>query len=130
MSFWGLPILLEAPPQGQAIHQRVDFDLFGNQLVCHRTTGGGKVTAGHAPTSRNTVDGKSVPVPHWGVVLDLPEWRALAERLTAARVDFLIEPQVRFEGQAGEQGTFFIADPSGNAIEFKGFADPGQLFAV
>ncbi len=76
------------------------------------------------------VDGHDVPVPHFGVVLELPDWHALAERLRAAGVAFVIEPHVRFAGQPGEQATMFLLDPSGNALEFKAFADiEGQLFA-
>lgn len=110
--------------EGRSDTDWVDFDLFGNQLVCHR-----KIGASSTQSQLNAVDGKTVPVPHWGVVLEMHEWQALADRLTEARVEFVIEPYIRFRGQAGEQGTFFIADPSGNAIEFKGFADLSQLFA-
>ena len=70
-----------------------------------------------------------MPVPHFGVVLSLADWHALAARLRAAGIEFVIEPHVRFEGQPGEQGTMFFLDPSGNALEFKGFEDLGQLFA-
>ena len=111
-------------PEGRSDSDWVDFDLFGNQLVCHRGPG----HAGGTEQS-NSVDGKSVPVPHWGVVLGISEWRTLADRLTDAGVDFLIKPYIRFSGEVGEQGTFFIADASGNALEFKGFADQNQLFA-
>jgi hypothetical protein len=75
------------------------------------------------------VDGEAVPVRHFGVILAPEDWRALAARLTAAKVKFLIEPQTRFAGQAGEQSTMFVTDPSGNALEFKAFADDGQVFA-
>jgi hypothetical protein len=78
---------------------------------------------------RNPVDGHDVPVPHFGLVLEMGQWEALAERLTAAGVDFLVEPQVRFKGQPGEQATLFFLDPSGNALEFKAFADDAALFA-
>ena len=77
----------------------------------------------------NSVDGKHVPVPHFGVVLDWDDWQALAERLTVAAVRFVIEPGIRFAGQVGEQATFFLYDPSGNALEFKAFRDPSRLFA-
>jgi extradiol dioxygenase family protein len=75
------------------------------------------------------VDGEDVPVRHFGVILDMPEWRDLAGRLTAAGLNFLIEPGVRFEGQPGEQATLFVRDPSGNALEFKAFADDSMVFA-
>jgi extradiol dioxygenase family protein len=78
----------------------------------------------------NAVDGHDVPVPHFGVVLPPAEWKALAERVKAAGVKFVIEPYTRFEGQAGEQSTMFFLDPAGNALEFKSFADMGQLFAA
>lgn len=111
--------------QGRSAQHWVDFDLFGHQLVCHHVDG--------PPASRagaNPVDGHDVPVPHFGVVLELPEWQALAARLRAAGASFVIEPHVRFAGQPGEQATLFLLDPSGNALEFKGFADIGaQLFA-
>jgi hypothetical protein len=75
------------------------------------------------------VDGKDVPVRHFGVILEMPEWRDLADRLRAAGVEFLIEPGVRFEGQPGEQATFFVRDPSGNALELKAFGDDTMVFA-
>jgi extradiol dioxygenase family protein len=75
------------------------------------------------------VDGHEVPVPHFGVVMEMDAWRALAERVQAAGVRFVIEPYIRFEGQVGEQATMFFLDPAGNALEFKAFADMGQLFA-
>ena len=77
----------------------------------------------------NPVDGDDVPVPHFGLVLEMGEWRELAERLKGAGVQFVIEPTVRFEGQPGEQATMFLLDPSGNALEFKAMADPAKLFA-
>jgi extradiol dioxygenase family protein len=76
------------------------------------------------------VDGHDVPVPHFGVILDMPRWEALAERLRAARTAFIIEPYVRFKGQVGEQATMFFLDPAGNALEFKAFADMAQVFAI
>ena len=111
-------------PEGRSAKTWVDFDLYGHQLVCH--------VAGDAGTAvhHNPVDGDRVPVPHFGVVLDMARWQALAERLEAAGTEFAIEPHVRFRGQPGEQATLFLLDPSGNALEFKGFADlEGQLFA-
>jgi uncharacterized protein len=112
-------------PEGRSAETWVDFNLFGHQLVCH--------LAPAAPSSlhHNPVDGDQVPVPHFGVVLEMPDWRALARRLQDAGVQFVIEPHIRFEGQPGEQATLFFMDPSGNALEFKAFADiEGHLFAV
>lgn len=110
--------------EGRSADTWVDFDLYGHQLVCHLAADGG------AELHHNPVDGDQVPVPHFGVVLEMPEWQALAERLREAGTRFVIEPHVRFAGQAGEQATLFFLDPSGNALEFKSFADVhGQLFA-
>jgi len=112
-------------PEGRSAETWVDFDLFGHQLVCHVAPGDRAADVHHNP-----VDGDQVPVPHFGVVLEMPAWEALAERLEQAGVDFVIEPHVRFRGQPGEQATLFFLDPSGNALEFKAFADiDGQLFA-
>ena len=111
-------------PEGRSSERWIDFDLYGHQIVAHLKPQG----AGRAP-SHNPVDGHDVPVPHFGVVLDMDRWRALAERLKAAGTSFVIEPYVRFEGQVGEQATMFFLDPAGNALEFKAFADPSQLFA-
>ena len=110
-------------PEGRSAADWVDFDLYGHQIVAHLAPN--EVAA--AATSR--VDGDAVPVRHFGVVLSLPAWRELSERLTAAGVHFIIEPHVRFAGEVGEQATMFFTDPSGNALEFKAFADLGQLFA-
>lgn len=107
---------------GRSSDKWVDLDLFGHQLVCHET-------GERRQSAANPVDGHDVPVPHFGVVLTMPVWRELADRLREQGVDFLIEPYVRFEGQPGEQATMFFADPSGNAIEFKAFADiEAELF--
>lgn len=111
-------------PEGRSDTDWIDFDLYGHQIVAHRVTTAAPAVAGH-----NAVDGDAVPVPHFGVVLSPAEWTALAERLRAAGVAFLVEPHVRFRGQPGEQGTMFFLDPSGNALEFKSFEDPRQLFA-
>lgn len=112
-------------PEGRSAATWVDFNLFGHQLVCHLAP------AAPADLHHNPVDGDQVPVPHFGVVLEMADWRALAQRLRDAGVQFVIEPHVRFEGQTGEQATLFFMDPSGNALEFKSFADiDGQLFAV
>lgn len=113
--------------EGRSAERWVDFDLFGHQLVCHRVDG----VPPRPIAGDNPVDGHDVPVPHFGVVLELPAWHALAERLRAAGVAFVIEPHVRFAGQPGEQATLFLLDPSGNALEFKAFADiQAQLFAT
>jgi hypothetical protein len=114
-------------PEGRSAPEWVDFDLFGHQLVCHLDPG----LKDRPPTRphTNTVDSHDVPVPHFGVVLSMPEWRQLADRLVAAGVSFVVPPHVRFADQPGEQATLFITDPSGNALEFKGFRDLGQLFA-
>ncbi len=113
-------------PEGRCSADWVDFNFFGHQLVCH-------VVARAADGERaahNTVDGHDVPVPHFGLVLERPDWEALAARLRTAGVDFVIEPHVRFKGQVGEQATMFLTDPSGNALEFKSFRDTaGQMFA-
>lgn len=112
-------------PEGRSAEgEWIDFDLFGHQIVAHKVAGADRRIAG-----RNAVDGHDVPVPHFGVVLDLPRWKALADRLKAAGVRFVIEPYVRFEGEVGEQATMFFLDPAGNALEFKAFADFNQLFA-
>jgi extradiol dioxygenase family protein len=103
----------------------IDFNLYGHQLVCHLTEGH---VAQELPA--NSVDGKQVPVPHFGVVLGWSEWEALAARLRAANMRFIIEPTVRFTGQIGEQATMFFADPAGNMLEFKAMRDPDQLFAA
>ena len=112
--------------EGRSDAHWVDFDLFGHQLVCHlNSAGGGRDRV----ALNNPVDGESVPVPHFGVVLELEQWRALSERLRGHGVRFVIEPQTRFAGEAGEQATFFLLDPSGNALEFKAFRDiDRQLF--
>ena len=111
--------------EGRSAAGWVDFDFFGHQLVCHAAAGGGPAGPAHSP-----VDGHDVPVPHFGMVLEMADWEALAARLKSAGVDFVIEPHVRFRGQVGEQATMFLTDPSGNALEFKAFRDiAGQLFA-
>jgi len=119
-AFWGGII---GCPEGRSAPDWVDFDFYGHQIVAHLAPGAGDAAA-------NAVDGHEVPVPHFGIVLTLEDWRALADRLTAAGVDFAIAPHIRFEGQPGEQATMFFRDPSGNAIEMKAFADLGQLFAT
>ena len=114
-------------PEGRSSMRWIDFNLYGHQLVCHLVEG----TPAANGSSLNPVEGHQVPVPHFGVVLDLPEWNSLADRLREAGMRFVIEPHVRFVGQPGEQATMFLLDPSGNALEFKSFADiTGQLFAT
>ncbi len=109
--------------EGRSSPEWVDFDFFGHQIVAHLAPD----EAGHRGTS--AVDGDAVPVRHFGVVLTMGQWQALASKLTAAGTRFIIEPHVRFQGQVGEQATLFFLDPCGNALEFKAFADIGQLFA-
>ena len=109
---------------GREDHDWIDFDLFGHQIVAHYRAG----PANEVTT--NPVDGDAVPVPHFGVVLTMEAWHELAERLKArADIRWVIEPRVRFAGQPGEQATFFLLDPSGNALEFKAFARMENLFA-
>lgn len=116
---------LLACAEGRSSADWVDFDFFGHQLVCHVV---GATKSG--PAASNPVDGHDVPVPHFGMVLEMPAWEALAARLQDAGVRFIVEPHVRFQGQPGEQATMFLTDPSGNALEFKAFRDiAGQLFA-
>ena len=110
-------------PEGRSAPDWVDFNFYGHQIVAHLSPG----EAGHRHTS--DVDGQDVPVRHFGIVLSMPQWESLAERLRAADTTFVIEPQIRFKGQVGEQATMFFLDPSGNALEFKAFKDMGQLFA-
>lgn len=113
-------------PEGRSDREWVDFDFFGHQLVAHIDPAR---KAFRPPSHTNKVDGKDVPVPHFGVVLEWTQWHALSERLTKAGVQFVIEPGIRFPGEVGEQATFFLYDPSGNALEFKAFRDPSRLFA-
>ncbi len=113
--------------EGRSAEHWVDFNLFGHQLVCHLNPALGP--KGRIAALYNPVDGHGVPVPHYGVVLELDDWNALAERLRGHRIEFVLEPCVRFAGQPGEQATMFLMDPSGNALEFKAFRDIGrQLF--
>jgi len=111
-------------PEGRSADHWIDFDLRGHQIVAH-------LAPQAAPRrSSNPVDGEEVPVPHFGLVLSMDEWSALADRLQEANVDFVIEPSIRFEGEPGEQATMFLLDPAGNALEFKAMADPAKLFAT
>ena len=132
----------------------IDFDFFGHQVTAHLSPADAPLaTSGAAPTdpawergslacirggrdarvpreaATNTVDGKPVPVRHFGVILDWQAWHEVAEQLRRAGVDFLIEPYVRFRGQVGEQATLFVLDPSHNGLEFKAFKDESRLFA-
>jgi extradiol dioxygenase family protein len=110
-------------PEGRSAEEWIDFDLHGHQIVAHLAPDAVRARAS------NAVDGEDVPVPHFGIVLTMAEWKALARRLESAGVDFVIPPTVRFEGQPGEQATMFFRDPAGNALEFKAMADPAKLFA-
>jgi len=110
-------------PEGRSSERWIDFDLRGHQIVAH-------LAPGAAAKAANPVDGEDVPVPHFGLVLAMDEWRALAQRLEAAGIDFIIPPTVRFAGQPGEQATMFLLDPAGNALEFKAMADPDNLFTA
>lgn len=111
-------------PEGRSTGEWIDFDLLGHQIVAHLVQG-----KAPAESPANMVDGVQVPVRHFGLVLEWRAWRALATRLREAGVEFLIAPSIRFAGEAGEQATMFLRDPSGNALEFKSFRDPAQLFA-
>lgn len=111
--------------QGRSSDHWVDLNLFGHQLVCHENKDM------EIKNHHGAVDGHDVPTPHFGVVLTMKNWQHLADRLKSHGVTFIIEPHIRFKGQAGEQATLFFLDPSGNALEFKAFSDiDGQLFAV
>lgn len=111
-------------PEGRSSAEWVDFDFYGHQIVAHVAPGGA------GDRANNHVDGHGVPVPHFGVVLAMADWQALAERLEAAGTEFEIPPTIRFKGQPGEQATMFFRDPSGNALEMKAFADDAMLFAT
>ncbi|MGJ8662130.1 MAG: VOC family protein [Marinicella sp.] len=113
---------------GRSSKQWIDLDLYGHQLVCHLDESLGD--EGQVRLINNDVDDHGVPVPHFGVVLEMDDWQALAEKLKVAGVDFILEPYIRFEGLPGEQATLFFLDPSGNALEFKAFKDLEQLFAI
>ena len=115
--------------EGRSSEQWIDFDMFGHQFVTHLNPALGK--DGSVNAISNAVDGHGVPVPHCGVVLEFDAWEAFAERVRSVVEQFIIEPYIRFQGQPGEQGTMFFADPSGNALEFKAFRDiQSQLFAT
>ena len=110
-------------PEGRSSNEWVDFNFYGHQVVAHLAPD----ECGNAST--NEVDGDSVPVRHFGAILPMADWEALADKLRAADTRFVIEPHVRFKGQVGEQATMFFLDPSGNALEFKAFGDLSQVFA-
>ena len=118
--FYGEVLGLE---QGRSAQHWIDWNLHGHQFVTH-------LAPGRSPQAHNPVDGHDVPVPHFGVILTITEFHPLADRLRAAGTDFVIDPYVRFAGQPGEQWTMFLLDPSGNALEFKAFADDSRVFAV
>ena len=109
--------------EGRSSERWIDFNLYGHQIVTHLADEGAGVKA------TNHVDADHVPVPHFGVVLPMDEWKELAEQLRSKGVKFIIEPKIRFEGEVGEQATMFFLDPSGNALEFKAFNDFSQVFA-
>jgi extradiol dioxygenase family protein len=115
--------------EGRSSQEWVDFNLFGHQFVCHLNPALGP--QGRITSHYNPVDGHGVPVPHCGVVLEMESWTSLAERLRQHRIEFVIEPYIRFKGEPGEQATLFFLDPSGNALEFKAFKNiDAQLFAT
>jgi uncharacterized protein len=118
--FYGEVLGLE---QGRSADTWVDWNLQGHQFVTHLAPRG-------AQAVHNPVDGHDVPVPHFGLILTIPEFQKLADRLRAANTEFVIDPYVRFEGEIGEQWTMFLLDPAGNALEFKAFADDSQVFAA
>ncbi len=109
--------------EGRSSECWIDFDLFGHQIVTHLAPESAGVR------TANQVDADNVPVPHFGIILPMEEWKIFAEKLKTKGVEFIIEPKIRFAGEVGEQATMFFLDPSGNALEFKGFNDFSQVFA-
>ncbi len=109
--------------EGRSSECWIDFDLYGHQIVTHLSENGSGVKV------TNNVDADHVPVPHFGIILPMDEWKTLADKLKQKGVEFIIEPKIRFEGEIGEQATMFFLDPSGNALEFKGFKDLSTVFA-
>ena len=109
--------------EGRSSTEWIDFNLFGHQIVAHLAPDA--VGIRH----KNEVDADHVPIPHFGIVLEMENFKAFAQRLQTGGVEFIIEPKIRFAGEVGEQATMFFLDPSGNALEFKGFADFSQVFA-
>jgi extradiol dioxygenase family protein len=110
-------------PEGRSSDEWVDFNFYGHQIVAHLCA------SMDASSARSEVDGHGVPVRHFGMVLTMPDWEALASKLKALGTKFIIEPYTRFKGEPGEQATLFFLDPFGNAIEFKAFQNPQSLFA-
>ena len=110
--------------EGRSSDHWVDFNFYGHQIVTHL------VEQASSPIAASEVDSKSVPIPHFGVILLPADWNALADRLRKAQVQFIIEPYTRFKGEVGEQSTMFLLDPAGNALEFKAFGDDAQIFAA
>ncbi len=110
-------------PEGRSSETWIDFNLYGHQIVVHLAP------QLASDLHHNPVDGHDVPVPHFGVILEMDDWKRLRDRLVSANIRFEIEPTIRFQGQVGEQATMFFLDPSGNALEFKAFEDLSQLFA-
>ena len=108
--------------EGRSSDIWIDFNLYGHQIVAHKVES-------KKETVTNPVDKDHVPVPHFGIVLEMDAWKRLSKRLTDANVEFVIEPKIRFEGEVGEQATMFLKDPAGNALEFKGFNDFEKIFA-
>lgn len=106
--------------EGRSAPRWVDFDFRGHQITAH--------LAPRGPEAANAVDGHGVPIPHFGLIVDMAVWETLRDRLVAAGTDFIIEPYVRFAGEIGEQATMFLRDPAGNALEFKAFADVASLY--
>ena len=109
--------------EGRSSDNWVDFDLFGHQLVIHFHESNNK------NLHTNPVDGKDVPIPHFGVILEWENFKIFSSKLEKKGVEFIIKPYIRFEGEPGEQATMFFKDPSGNALEFKSFKDSNQIFA-
>lgn len=110
-------------PEGRSSEDWIDFNFYGHQIVAHLAPS----QSGQA--QRNAVDGHGVPVRHFGIVLPMSDWDAMADRLKSRGIEFIIEPYIRFKGEPGEQATMFFLDPSGNALELKAFGDITKLFA-
>lgn len=109
--------------EGRSSESWVDFNFFGHQVVAH-------LTSYKSEESSNKVENNDVPIPHFGVILPIEKWQDLADKLAANGIEFIIEPHIRFKGEAGEQATMFFRDPFGNALEFKSFQDLRQVFAT
>ena len=109
--------------EGRSSDRWIDFDMYGHQVVAHLID---KVES----VQTNPVDGDDVPASHFGVILDMEDWDSLSERLKSSGMNFIIEPHIRFKGEAGEQATMFFLDPCGNALEFKAFKNDGMIFAT